>query len=441
MKHLVLLFDLIVSLRPKFQPMNKTKETLVTAFALFSLFFGAGNLILPPLLGFKSGDFWWLVTLGFCISAICIPIMGIFAHARLQGTLYDFGKKVSPKFALVFALLIYAIAAGLPSPRTASVTHEIAIQPYFDTPYILTSIIYFALVFVFVMNRSKILDILGKFLTPAIIFILLLIIGITTFSYPMDFGDTVFPNPFTAGVLEGYQTFDAIGAVVVGGVIIVSINLKNKGDSFKEKRALVRRAGWIAGFALLLIYAGLIFTGALMHQEFDADVSRTAILNGISLKTLGNKANLFLGILVSLACFTTAVGIVTGTADFIKSRFGDSQMAYTITAIIGCVLGVGMGQFNVDYIIDVALPTLMFIYPITIILIILNVLPEKYTSPMVFKTVVITTFLFSIPDFMGSIGLGDTISAVKDLIPLSDYSMGWVIPAFAVFIGVNVIKK
>lgn len=421
--------------------MNKIKETLVTAFALFSLFFGAGNLILPPLLGFKAGDFWWLVTLGFCISAICIPIMGIFAHARLQGTLYDFGKKVSPNFALVFALLIYGIAVGLPSPRTASVTHEIAIQPYFDTPYILTSIIYFSLVFVFVMNRSKILDILGKFLTPAIIVILLLIIGITLFSYPMDFGETDFPNPFSAGILEGYQTFDAIGAVVVGGVIIVSINLKNKGDSFAEKRALVRRAGWIAGFALLLIYAGLIFTGTLMHKEFDTDISRTALLNGISIKTLGNTANLFLGILVSLACFTTAVGIVTGTADFIKSRYNDSQKAFTITAIIGCVLGVGMGQFNVDYIIDVALPTLMFIYPITIILIVLNVLPEKYTTPVVFKAVVVTTILFSVPDFMGSIGLDDTISPITEVIPLSGFSMGWVLPAFIAFLASNMTAK
>ncbi len=421
--------------------MNKTRETLVTAFALFSLFFGAGNLILPPLLGFKSGDFWWLVSLGFCISAICIPIMGIFAHARLQGTLYDFGKKASPNFALVFSLLIYTIAIGLPSPRTASVTHEIAIQPYFDSPYILTSIVYFALVFVFAMNRSRILDILGRFLTPAIIFILLLIIGITVSSYPMDLGKTIFTNPFTAGILEGYQTFDAIGAIVVGGVIIVSINLKNKEASFEEKRALVRRAGWIAGLALLLIYAGLIFTGALMRQEFNAEVTRTALLNGISIKTLGNTANLFLSILVSLACFTTAVGIVTGTADFIKSRFGNSQKAFTITAIIGCVLGIGMGQFNVGFIIAVALPALMFIYPITIVLIVLNVLPEKYTSPAVFKVVIMITILFSIPDFLHSIGFGEALVDLKNMIPLGNYSMGWVVPAIVPFLGMNLMKK
>jgi len=406
--------------------MNKTKETLVTAFALFSLFFGAGNLILPPQLGFKSGDFWWLVTLGFCLSAVLIPILGILAHAKLQGTIFDFGKKVSPTFALVYAFIVYAISICLPSPRTASVTHEIAIQPFFDTPSIVTSVIYFALVYVFVMNRSKILNIIGKFLTPAIIIILVLIMGIATFSYPFDFGTTIFPNPFTDGILEGYQTFDAIGAVVVGGVIIISINLKHTTADYGAKKTLIRRAGWLAGLGLFLIYAGLIFTGALMHTEFEAGISRTALLNGISIQTLGNTANLFLSILVSLACFTTAVGIVTGTADFMKYQFGDSGRAYALT---------------VHYIIAVAIPALMFIYPITIVLILLNVLPSTYASPKVFKAVVGTTILFSVPDFLRSIGNPLVLQGgILDWIPLQEYSMGWVLPALIIFGMVNLIK-
>ncbi|MBD0850491.1 branched-chain amino acid transport system II carrier protein [Maribacter arenosus] len=421
--------------------MKKTKETLVIAFALFSLFFGAGNLILPPQLGFKAGDFWWLVTLGFVLSAVLVPILGILAHARLQGTIFDFGKKVSPTFALGYAFIIYAISIALPSPRTASVTHEIAIQPFFGTPYILTSMVYFGLVFVFVMNRSRILDILGKVLTPAIIGILLFILGIATFSYPFDFGETVFINPFTDGILEGYQTFDAIGAIVVGGVIIISIDLKKQKASYTEKKRLIRNAGGLAGLGLFLIYAGLIFTGALMHNEFEADISRTALLNGISIKTLGNTAHLFLSVLVSLACFTTAVGIVTGTADFVKFRFGDSRKAYTLTAIIGCVLGVAMGQFDVHYIIAVAVPALMFIYPITIVLILLNVLPEKFASKTVFRAVIGATVLFSIPDFLGSIEMNDVLPTYVRQIALSEYRMGWVLPALVVFGLSNVLKK
>jgi len=204
---------------------------------------------------------------------------------------------------------------------------------------------------------------------------------------------------------------------------------------------LIRKAGWLAGLGLFLIYAGLIVTGALLHGDFGDKVTRTALLNGISTETLGNTGNLFLSVLVSLACFTTAVGIVTGTADFIKERFNDSKQAYLITAVIGCILGIVMGQFDVGYIIAVALPALMFIYPITIVLILLNVVPERFAPAIVFKAVVVATVLFSIPDFLGSVGLGDALIGVQHYIPLSRFSMGWVLPAAATFILTNMVAQ
>lgn len=421
--------------------MFKKKETLVTAFALFSLFFGAGNLILPPLLGFKAGEQWLIVTIGFCISAMVIPILGILAHAKLQGSLIDFGKKVSPTFSLVYAFFIYAISITLPSPRTASVTHEMAIQPFWDISSWFTSSIYFGLVFIFAMNRSKILGILGKLLTPAIILILIFIIGITIFSFPFDFGITTIASPFTNGILEGYQTFDAIGAVVVGGVIIISVNLKHTSATYEDKKSLIRNAGWLAGLALFMIYLGLILTGGIVHSVFDADTTRTALLSGLAIQSLGNIGNFFLSILVGIACFTTAVGIVTGTSDFVKSRFNNSQTVYTVTAIIGSVLGVLMGQFDVSYIISVAIPSLMFIYPITIILILLNVSPDKYASPLVFRAVTITTIIFSIPDFLGSISIIAPSIETFSWIPLQQYSLGWVLPALFVFVVTNIIIR
>lgn len=418
-----------------------TKETLVTAFALFSLFFGAGNLILPPLLGFNSGSAWWLVTIGFCVSAVLVPMLGILAHAKLQGTIFDFGKKVSSSFSLAYSFLIYAISVSLPSPRTASVTHEMAIAPIFNTPSWVTSVIYFSLVFIFVINRSKLLNILGKALTPAIIIILLGIIGIASFGLEFNFGDVALGSPFSEGILEGYQTFDAIGAVVVGAVVIISVSLQKKDAPYEEKKLLIRRAGFLAGLGLFLLYAGLIFTGAIMHGSFESSVTRTALLNGISLKTLGSFGQLSLSILVSLACFTTAVGIVTGTSDFLQSRFTDSTFVYKVTAFFGCVLGVLMGQFNVAYIIAVALPALMFIYPITIVLILLNVVPDRYASPIVFRAVVITTILFSIPDFLGSLGLKESLISLQGYIPLSTYSLGWVLPAVVVFLLSNFLSN
>jgi LIVCS family branched-chain amino acid:cation transporter len=165
--------------------MNKTKETFVFGFALFAGFFGAGNLILPPLLGFKSGTDWWLVAIGFMITTTLIPLLAVLVHAKLQGTMVEFGKKVSPLFSTVFCFIVFAIVVALPCPRTAAVTHEIAIAPFFNTSPLLTSIIYFVLAFLFVINRSSVLEILGKYLTPVIVTILIIIIAVGLFS-PID---------------------------------------------------------------------------------------------------------------------------------------------------------------------------------------------------------------------------------------------------------------
>ncbi|MDG2435503.1 MAG: branched-chain amino acid transport system II carrier protein [Polaribacter sp.] len=420
--------------------MNKKKEIWIAGFALFSLFFGAGNLILPPTLGVKSGLDWWIVVIGFVLTAVTIPILAIFAHAKLQGTLYDFGKKVSPFFSTVYCLLIYTIAIAIPSPRTASVTHEMAIHPFFGTSSLLTSSIYFLLVFIFAVNRSKIISLIGKFLTPIIVLILLVIIVIAIFTSSGIVNPSTFTTPFVDGILEGYQTFDAIGGVVVGAVIIISLNLRGH-TSFEAKKELITKAGFIAGTGLFLVYGGLILSGSLFSATFAENATRIEVLSGLGTKTLGNFGAAFLSISVALACFTTAVGIVTGTADYIKGIFKGSKTAYIATAAIASVIGIIVGSYQVDFIITLAVPALMFLYPITIVLILLNIVPNKYGTKLVFRGVVLITFIFSITDFLGFIIPRENLTGIKSIIPLAEFSLGWVIPAFLVFAGLNLIQK
>lgn len=426
--------------------MNKTKDLLITSFALFSLFFGAGNLLLPPLLGYNAGQNWFWVTLGFVITAVVIPIIGIYAHAKLQGTLYDFGKKVSPVFSFIYCILIYLIAVAIPSPRTAAATHEIAIHPNFGTSPLLTSSVYFILVLIFALNRSKILNIIGKYLTPFIVIILLLVIGIGLYSTQMITNPTQMDTPIVDGILEGYQTFDAIAAVVVGAVIIISINIKTDA-TFEAKKDLIKKSGLIAGFGLFIIYAGLIAVGASYGTEIDInsslnnDMQRANLLTGISVKALGGFGYAVLSVLIALACFTTAVGIVTGTADYFKGLINNSQTVYVVTAIIASVFGVVVGQLDFNTIIVIALPILLFIYPITIVLIILNAIPNKYATALVFRVVVLLTFVFSIPDVVGVISPSKNLSNVVSLIPFAQYSLGWVLPALLGFIFTNLLVK
>jgi LIVCS family branched-chain amino acid:cation transporter len=422
--------------------LNNTKDLLITSFALFSLFFGAGNLLLPPLLGYNAGSDWFWVAFGFMITAVAIPIIGIIAHSKLQGTLFDFGKKVSKTFSLVYCILIYVVSVTIPSPRTAAATHEIAIHPSFGTSPLLTSTIYFILVLLFALNRSKILNLIGKYLTPFIVIILLMVIGIGLFSSELITNPTSFETPIVSGILEGYQTFDAIGAVVVGAVIIISINLKTD-INFETKKELIKKAGLIAGLGLFVIYAGLITVGAYYGSEIEvnsalsSDMQRANLLRGISINALGTFGNTVLSVLISLACFTTAVGIVTGTADYFKGLINNSQTVYIITAITACVLGVVVGQLDFNSIIVFALPVLYFIYPITIVLIVLNAIPNKYASKLVFRVVVLLTFIFSIPDVLNFLMPSETLTQFINFIPFAKHSLGWVLPALVGFLALN----
>ena len=267
-----------------------------------------------------------------------------------------------------------------------------------------------------------------------------MIIGIGFFTTHTELNPSSLKTPVVDGLLEGYQTFDAIGAVVVGGVLIISLNLKGF-TGFNEKKKLITKAGIIAGLGLASIYGGLIAIGAFYNAEFANDITRTELLSGLSSITLGSIGTTFLSVLVALACFTTAIGIVTGTADYFKGLFKESKSAYLITAIIACFLGIVMGQFDVHYIINIALPVLMFIYPITIILILLNVLPEKFASKLVFRGVVFITFLFSIPDFLKFLIPIEKLQGIQNIIPLSQYSLGWMLPALVTFIVLNLFEK
>ena len=380
--------------------MSDTKKIFLFGFALFAGFFGAGNLIIPPFLGFNAGPDWWLVAFGFLITTIVIPVLSLFGHAKLQGTMLDFGKKVSPKFSLIYCIVMFLIIVVLPAPRTAAVTHEMAIAPMFGTPPLLTSCIYFALVLVFALNRSKALNLLGKYLTPAIVVMVLTIVVLGLVSPPDAMNLSTFETPIVDGLLEGYQTYDAIAGIVMGGLIIISLN-KEGLTTYAEKKKIIAKSGSIAMFGLFIIYAGLIALGALYNGEFSVDITRTDLLLGLSKSMLGDIGGAFVSVLVALACFTTAVAIVVSLSDFFKSLYANSEKVYMYVAIVCCLFGVIMGSFDVGFIIDIAIPALLFIYPISIVLILLNVLPEKWATPLVFRAMVITAFVFSIPDVLG----------------------------------------
>ena len=205
-------------------------RVIVTSFAMFSIFFGAGNFILPPRLGQQAGDHWLLVAIGFCLSAVLIPIAGILVQARLQGSVLDFGKKVSPVVALILGCLLYGMCLAFPMPRTASVSYEMVSASFTGTipawAKYFFYIVYFLLVGYLCYQRNKVLDVLGKYLTPIMVGIIFLLILKAIFSIS-DIEISSFQKPLAEGLKEGYQTYDAMSSIIIGGVISASLFMDN----------------------------------------------------------------------------------------------------------------------------------------------------------------------------------------------------------------------
>jgi LIVCS family branched-chain amino acid:cation transporter len=238
--------------------------------------------------------------------------------------------------------------------------------------------------------------------------------------------------------LEGYQTYDALAGLLTGGIVVISVHNYRKDMSFEQKRRFIARSGLVAMMGLFIIYAGLILLGAKFNAQFPEGISRIELLTGLSGHTLGDIGTAFLSVLVALACFTTAIGIIVGTADFFSGLFKNSKRAYLYAALICCIIGVAIGQMDVKYIIEVALPVLMFIYPLCVALILLHIVPERYASRLVFRLVVLVTFLFSIPDFLSFLIPSDHLHGIKNLIPFARLNLGWVLPALIVFLAANI---
>lgn len=413
-------------------------KMLVVAFAMFSMIFGGGNFILPPLLGLKAAEDWVLVSLAFCVSGVFIPLLAIFAQARSGGSVVSFGSRVHPIFGVLLGVLMYVICLSFPIPRTASVSYELAVSQHLPISSLGYSLIYFVLVAVLCLWRGKVLSILGKYLTPILLVTIVLIVGRAIFAFTPGIQPTTLSNPFAYGLLEGYQTFDGISCVIIGGVIASSLRLEGAiGEG--QQRWMLLAGGIIATLVLALIYAGFIYTGASLGAVIGStEISRAEMLRAVSWHTLGSMGQSLLGISVSLACFTTAVGIITGAADFMQELCSDRRWMYRATVFLGCGLGVIVGQTGVEYIISIAGPALVLIYPTVVMLILLGLAPARYATPAIYRVVTVVAFAFTLPDFLPLVGVD---MSWHTMLPLSTYSAAWLLPSLLAWGAMILISR
>ncbi|MBS4179422.1 branched-chain amino acid transport system II carrier protein [Lederbergia citrea] len=416
------------------------RDSIIIGLALFATFFGAGNLIFPPFLGLQSGTDWLSGSMGFIISGVIFPIIAIYIISHAGGTVDQLTKKVHPKFSQWILLGIMLFSSFIAIPRTGAVTHELGIQAVFPSiPAAPIVIIFFALTYYFVNDRNNVIDKLGAFLTPALVIILIAIIingVITPVGEPVD---TDISSSFVNAFLGGYQTGDLLVSFMVASVFISHIVGKGY-RSEKERNKMTGFAGLIAFSFLVIIYSGLLYLGASGSGIYPQNMDRSELLLAIVETILGKGGLYGLGIVVALACLTTAIGLTTAVAQFFDS-LTNGKLSYKTTAGIVCALGIAIALLGVDRIVFIATPLYLAIYPICIVVILVGIFHRHLPNTASFQGAVLFTVIISVGEAMTAAVNIPFLSSLIGIIPLSSYGFAWFLPAMIGFVGGAMIGR
>lgn len=401
----------------------KNRDVFIFGLAIFAMFFGAGNLIFPPEIGMISGEEWMKAALGFFMTGIALPVCGLIAFSQ-AGNTDNFAVKVSGRFnTLYFMLLIIAIGPMLGIPRTGATVYEMGVVPNFGevNPLVVSSL-YFLVVLLLVIRPNKLIDTIGKYLTPIILAILAAIIAKgVAFKIGVPGEKLIEGSTFSYGFLGGYQTMDAITSVLLGTIVIKGLRESGYTDK-KIQRSMIMKSGLVAGAGMALVYGGLLYLGSMVDGR-GAALSRSVLTMHLAVATLGGLGRVALGLCVTVACLTTSIALVAITSDFFSKEF---KLSYRLTAIVICGFSALLAASGVGFIVSIAVPILTLLYPVTIVLITLNIL--RVEEGLIFRVCVGTTLLLSLGELLNSYTSVGALEEVFDRIPLSSYGFAWLLP-------------
>lgn len=421
------------------------KNTFIVGFMLFALFFGAGNLIYPPILGIESGTAYWSAIGGFIITGVGLPVLAVMAISFVKEDARELANKVHPMFGLIFTSIVYlAIAPFFGIPRAATVAYEMSIMPFIDaSPIILLAftLIFFIVVCLTSLNPSKVVDWIGKMLTPILLLSILGLIvgGLILLNSPLTEPTGNYTTaPFSTGFIEGYLTMDAIAALAFG-IIVVNAFKARGAQTQRELVTATGKAGIITAIALTTVYVALGWIGGKMATlgEF---TNGGEILSAAANHMFGSFGALLLGIIVALACFTTCVGLVVAAGQFFAKVTPLSYKTVVYIVTLGSFIIANQG---LETIISYSVPVLVFIYPIAIVLIILPFVSKIINlSQAFYRGAILFTAIISLYDGLTELGIDMSfISPLIEKLPFFEISLGWIIPAIiGGLIGVAINK-
>ena len=414
--------------------MYKTKDVLLTGFALFAMLFGAGNLIFPPMLGYETNSSWVPTMLAFTITGVGFPFLGILSVSIVGNGIKDFANRVSPTFSKIFAIIsILAIGPMLAIPRTGATAYEITFlyngmeSPIYKYIYL---ICYFGIVILFSLRANKVIERVGKILTPILLILLFLIIIKGIFFANLSVKPDIYPHAFKRGFLEGYQTMDTIASIAYAGIILKAIK-SGRNLTQKQEFSFLIKSGLVAILSLALIYGGFALVGAKMHSVL-VTKDKIELLVKTTSYLLGGYGNLILAICVAGACLTTAIGLVATVGEFFSSI---TSFKYENIVIFTVIISFLLSILGVESIIRISVPILIFIYPVMISLIILNLFGKYIRNDYVYKGVVLFTGIIGLIESLESLGIKNYYTnSILEILPFSDYGLTWLFPGLIGYI-------
>ena len=423
------------------------KQRLLVAGTLFGMFFGAGNLIFPVHLGQLAG--WNVIPamVGFIITAVGIPILGVAAIGNTHSDgLQALSSKVGKGYGYVFTCLLYlTIGPFFAIPRCATTSFTTGVQPMLGSipegaALLVFSLIFFALVLFFSLRPAGITVWIGKIINPLFL-IFLAVLVISALCAPGAPISVVEPDgayhdgALFSGFIEGYGTMDAIAGLAFGIVvidIIRSMGVTNDADVAKD----VLRSGVLTGILMAVIYVATILMGAQSRGLFDISANGGIALAQISGHYLGSAGSIILALTITLACLKTSIGLVTSCADAF-SRMFPRLFSYKVWAVIFSVFSFGVSNFGLSKLIEYSLPVLMFLYPLAITLILLALCGKLfdhhravYVSVTAFTAVAALFDLFKTLPAVLQVGpVEGAVAFAGRFLPFFSLNLGWVVPA------------
>ena len=428
------------------------QSNILIGSLLFGLFFGAGNLIFPVQLGQLAGSNTLVATIGFLITGVGLPILGVVASALSRSeSLYEMAKPVSKIYALFFTCALYLTIGPLFAiPRTATVAFEVGLaefapQNIIQIALFLFSLIFFALTLYFSLRPGRILDWVGRYLTPAFVGLLSILI-ITSFLKPMGVANQSMPQgdyltqPLFTGILDGYNTMDALASLAFA-IIIIS-NIEKLGVTDPKRKAIeTLKSGLVCLIGMGVIYSSLAYMGATSLGSVEPGANGGIILSMVSKHYFGFVGQILLAVIVFVACLKTAIGLITACSQMFSEMFSNS-LSYNQYAMGFTLVSFGVANFGLETIIQLSLPVLMFLYPLAVALIILSLLsPVIKKNKAVYQWTIGFTIMAALFDFVNAFPedikvkpfLREIVLLAETYLPGFEYGFGWVIPTLIGF--------